>query len=447
MTGDSAQELIGFLLDRASQHKNLEADCLFVHGISSSATVRRGEVEDLTSSESAGLGLRLILGHRQACVSISDFRKSSLEALFDRALAMAKAAPKDPYAGFAEPDRLYNDADPDLDIVDQTDLTADQLIELAGQADAAALSIENVTNSGGASMSFGRSTKYVATSQGFFESYASSTYSLSATAVAGHDRSMERDYDYCSARHFCDLDIPLQIGTTAGERAVARLNPKKAPTIKLPVIYAPRVASGLLGHLAAGINGRAIARATSFLNDKMGDRLFPEHVQIIDDPQRPRGLCSRPFDGEGVATSPLKIIDRGHLRSWILDCTTARQLGLRSTGHASRGLTSPPFPSTTNLYLAAGEASPDDLISDISEGIYLTELIGMGVNTLTGDYSRGAAGFLIKNGKIGHPVTELTVAGNLIDMFAQLTPASDLEFRYGINSPTVRIDSMMVAGS
>jgi PmbA protein len=444
---DSPQELIGFLLERAAKHKGLEADCLFAHGVSSSATVRLGEIEDLTSSESAELGLRLVLGHRQACVSISDFRESSLETLFDRALAMAEAAPEDTYVGLAGSDRLFKGADPDLDILDQTDLTADQLIELAGQADAAALAVENVKNSGGASMSYGRSTRYMATSQGFFESYTGSTYSLSATAVAGQHSSMERDYDYCSTRHFSDLETPFQIGTTAGERAVARLNPKKTATRKMPVVYAPRVANGLLGHLGAAINGRAITRATSFLNDRMGDRLFRDDVQIIDDPRRLRGLGSKPFDGEGVATSPLNIIESGRLRSWILDCATARQLGLQSTGHASRGMTSPPFPSTTNLYLEAGEANPDELISDISEGLYVCEFIGMGVNTVTGDYSRGAAGFLIENGEIGHPVTELTVAGNLGDMFAQLIPASDLEFRYGIDSPTVRIDSMIVAGS
>lgn len=447
MKDQSPEAMIGFLLDRAGQHQNLEADCIFVRGVSSSATVRRGEVEDLSSAESAELGLRLLIGHRQACVSISDFRQTSLDQLFERALAMAKAAPEDTHIGLAEPDQLLQGTVPELDLEDQTELGADRLIEMAREADEAASAVDGVTNSGGASMAYGRSTKYIATSQGFLERYSSSSFSISATAIAGQDTAMERDYDYCSARHFDDLEPPHQIGETAGQRAVARLNPRKLETRQLPVVYAPRVANGLLGHLATGVNGRAIARGTSFLKDKMGDKIFPESVQIIDDPLRRRGLCSKPFDGEGVATTPLNIVESGRLLSWVLDCATARQLGLHSTGHAARGLSSPPSPGTTNLYLEAGETSPEALIADIVEGVYLTELIGMGVNTVTGDYSRGAVGFFIENGKLAYPVTELTVAGNLIDMYAHLTPASDLEFKYGIDSPTLRIDTMMVAGS
>jgi PmbA protein len=266
------------------------------------------------------------------------------------------------------------------------------------------------------------------------------------SAIAGDGTAMERDYDFTSALHASDLDAAEAIGRNAGERAVARINPRKVATKRVPVVFDRRVAGGLVGHLAGAINGSAIARKTSFLKDKLGERLFPPGIHIVDDPLRRRGLRSRPFDGEGVAGRRLAIVEDGVLKTWLLDCATARELNLATTGHAQRGVSSAPSPGASNLHLEAGRLSPDELIADITEGFYVTELIGMGVNQVTGDYSRGATGFWIENGRRTYPVSEVTIAGNLIDMFRGLTPANDLEFRFGINAPSLRVEGLTVAG-
>jgi PmbA protein len=284
------------------------------------------------------------------------------------------------------------------------------------------------------------------TSHGFRGAYLGSRHGVSMTAIAGTGTGMERDYDYSSALHAADLESPETIGRRAGERTVARLNPRKVSTRKVPVVFDPRVAGTLVSHLASAANGASVARKTSFLRDKMGAKLFADGVGIIDDPLRTRGLRSRPFDGEGVATRRLALVEDGVLRSWLLDCATARELGLATTGHAQRGVSSVPSPGASNLHLAAGTVSPEALIADIKDGFYVTDLIGMGVNMVTGDYSRGASGFWIENGKRTYPVSEVTVAGSLIDMFRALTPADDLEFRYGVNAPTVRLEDLTVAG-
>jgi PmbA protein len=264
--------------------------------------------------------------------------------------------------------------------------------------------------------------------------------------LAGKGTAMERDYDYATAVHFADLRDPGEIGHAAGERCVSRLNARKASSAQVPVVYNPRVAGSLLGHLAGAIGGTAVARGTTFLKDKLGERLFPESVTIVDDPRRRRGLRSRPFDGEGIGTRPIDIVKDGVLSTWILDLRSARQLGLASTGHASRGTSSPPSPSTSNLYLKAGNVSPAALMADIKSGFLVTELIGMSLNSVTGDYSRGAVGFWIEDGAIAYPVSEVTIAGNVIDMFANISAADDLEFRYGVDAPTLRVDGMTVAG-
>lgn len=441
------ENIVGFVLDLVAKQPELEADCLLVRGTSSSASMRLGEIEDLSSSEGFDLGLRVIAGQRQASVSTSDLRRTSLEEIVERAIAMARVAPEDPYCGLASKAQILTSGAPDLDMFDPTELSPERLIELAGATEAAALAVKGVTNSGGADCSFGSAEVLVAASNGFSGQYKGSSFVISAAVIAGEGTEMERDYEYSSARHFNDLESPEKVGKAAGTRAVARLNPRKLQTRNMPVVYAPRVANSLLGHLAAGINGRAVARETSFLKDKLGDRLFPENVRIVDDPLRIRGLKSKPFDGEGLATEALNLVQEGILLSWVMDCASARQLGLVSNGRASRGTSGPPSPATTNLYMEAGELSPEELISDISEGLYVSELIGMGVNTVTGDYSRGAVGFFIENGEITYPVSELTVAGKLVEMFAGITPASDLEFRYGINAPTIRVETMTVAGA
>ena len=317
----------------------------------------------------------------------------------------------------------------------------------AQRAEAAALAVSGIQNSLGGSAGFGRTEVALATSGGFSGRYARSSHSVSASVLAGSGTSMQRDYDYHSTVHLDDLDAAEAIGRRAGERAVARMDPVKPRTGRMPVVFDPRVSGSLVGHLAGALNGGSVARGTSFLKERMGTRVFPAGIRIADDPTRRRGSRSKPFDGEGVPTAPLMLVEDGEIRSWVLDGRSARQLGLASTGHASRGTSSPPSPSTTNLYLAAGTVTPVALMADIEEGVYLTEMMGSAVNGLTGDYSRGASGYMIRGGALAEPIAEFTVAGNLIEMFGSLQPADDLEFRRGTDAPTVRIETLLVAGA
>jgi PmbA protein len=365
--------------------------------------------------------------------------------LAERAVAMARVAPEDTFAGLADRDLLARDI-PDLDLVDQALPSVDRLEQLARAAEEAALGVGGVTKSGGAGASAGIGGMVLVTSHGFRGSYVGSRHSVSAVAIAGEGTGMERDYDYSSTLHAADLDAPDKIGRVAGERAIKRLNPRKVETRRVPVVFDPRVAGSLVGHLASAINGASIARKTSFLRDKLGQRLFRPGIRIVDDPLRKRGQRSHPFDGEGVAGRRLGVIDDGVLTSWFLDSATARELGLVTTGHAARGVSSAPSPSPTNLHLEAGKSSPRELIAGIDDGFYVTDLIGMGTNLVTGDYSRGASGLWIEKGELTFPVSEVTIAGHLSDIFASLEPANDLEFRYGTNAPTVRVEGLTVAG-
>jgi PmbA protein len=421
------------------------ADAVAVRAMSLSIEVRDGAVEESESAEGDDLGLRVLVGKRQAVVSTNDMAGDASAALAERAVAMARAAPEDKYAGLAEKGQLAQSF-PELDLIDPHLPTVARLEELARAAEAAGLAVKGVTKSGGASASAGIGGMVLVTSTGFRGAYLGSSHGLSMTAIAGEGTAMERDYDYSSVRHAADLDRPDEIGRSAGERAIERLNPRKVTTCKVPVVFDPRVAGSLVSHLASAVNGASVARKTSFLRDKMGQKLFADGIRIIDDPLRKRGLRSHPFDGEGVAGKKLALIDDGVLRSWILDCATARELGLTTTGHANRGVSSVPSPGASNLHLEAGKASPDALIADIKDGFYVTDLIGMGVNMVTGDYSRGASGFWIENGKKSYAVSEVTIAGHLTDMFRTLTPANNLEFRYGTNAPTVRLEGLTVAG-
>jgi PmbA protein len=317
---------------------------------------------------------------------------------------------------------------------------------MARDAEQAGLAVKGVSKSGGASASAGIGGMVLVTSHGFRGAYLGSRHGVSMTAIAGDGTGMERDYDFSSALHASDLDSPEKIGRSAGERAVARVNPRKVTTRKVTVVFDPRVASSLVSHLASAANGASVARKTSFLKDKMGEQLFASGIRIIDDPLRKRGLRSHPFDGEGVAGKPLALVEDGRLASWLLDSATARELGLTTTGHAQRGVSSSPSPGASNLHLAAGAMSPADLIADIKDGFYITDLIGSGVNGVTGDYSRGASGFWIENGQQTYAVSEVTIAGHLFDIFRTLTPANNLEFKYGTNAPTVRVEGLTVAG-
>jgi PmbA protein len=420
------------------------ADAVAVRSVSQSMEIRDGAVEESERSEGDDIGLRVLVGKRQAVVSSNDLRERS-EALAERAVAMARVAPEDNFAGLADASLLARDF-PELDLVDPDLPAVTRLEELARAAEAAALEMPGVTKSGGASASAGVGGMVLVTSHGFHGAYLRSRHGLSMTAIAGEGTAMERDYDYSSTLHAADLESPEKVGRTAAERAVSRLNPLKAATGKVPVVFDPRVAGSLIGHLASAINGAAIARKTSFLMDKLGRQIFAKGIRIIDDPLRKRGQRSHPFDGEGVAGRRLAVVDDGTLTTWLLDCGTARELGLTTTGHAQRGVSSSPSPGASNLHLEPGPLTADALIADIAQGFYVTDLIGMGASMVTGDYSRGAAGFWIEKGKRTYPVSEVTIAGHLTDIFHTLTPANDLEFRYGTNAPTVRVEGLTVAG-
>jgi PmbA protein len=420
------------------------ADAVAVRSMGLTVEVRDGAVEEAERAESDDIGLRVLVGGRQALVSTND-PKGNPAVLAERAVAMARVAPEDRFAGLADPSALARDI-ADLDLIDAELPTPARLEALAHAAEQAALDVKGVTKSSGATASAGIGGMVLVTSHGFSGAYIVSHHYLSMTAIAGDGTAMERDYDFSSALHAGDLHAAEKIGRSAGERAVRRLKPRKVPTGRVPVVFDPRIGSSLVGHLVSAVNGTAIVRKTSFLMDKMGARLFRPGIRIIDDPLRRRGLRSRPFDGEGVAGRPLAIVDDGVLRSWLLDSATGRELGLPTTGHAQRGVSSAPSPGATNLHLAPGERSPQALIADIAQGFYVTDLIGMGANIVTGDYSRGAAGLWIENGTLAFPVSEVTIAGRLSDIFANLEPADDLVFRYGTNTPTLRVEGLTVAG-
>jgi PmbA protein len=418
------------------------ADAVAVRGMSLGVDVRLGALEETERSESDDFGLRVFVGKRHASIGANVIGDPA--ALAERAVAMARVAPEDRVAGLADPALLTRQF-ADLDLVDATVPTTRDLIERATAAEDAARAVAGVTNSGGAHAGWSLGGLVLVTSHGFSGAYLASRHTLSVTAVAGSGTGMERDYDGSSKIHLADLDDPETVGRTAGERAVKRLNPRKLPTQKAHIVWDRRAAVSLLGHLSGAINGAAIARKTSFLKDKMGQAILPKGVTITDDPTRKRGLGSKPFDGEGLAALPLTIVEDGVLNHWFLDSSTGRELGLASNGRAARG-TGSPSPSSTNLTLLPGPETRDALLKSIGTGLYVTDMIGSGVNGITGDYSRGASGFWIENGELTYPVSEVTIAGNLIDMFARLRVADDLIYRYSMNAPTVAVEDLTLAG-
>jgi len=441
----SQLDLLADLIGRAKAAGADAADAVLLSGTSVAVQRRLGRTEQLERSEARDLGLRVFVGGRSAIVSSSAADPAGFAALAERAVAMARVVPEDHYGGLSEQAAEPGPAELDLDDPAEPDAAA--LIARASVAEDAALAVAGVTNSEGAEASYGRTEMALMTSAGFAGRYSRTTHSVSAVALAGAGTDMQRDYDVSTAVHLADLEDAAGIGHTAGTRAVARMNPRRPRTVRLPVVYDPRVSNSLLNHLATAINGAAIVRGTSFLKDMLGQAMFAEAVQVHDDPRRPRGLRSKPFDAEGVPTAARAIVQDGVLTTWLLDSRSARQLGLRSTGHAVRGTGGPPSPSPTNLFMAPGALSPTALMADIREGLYVTELIGMGVNGVTGDYSRGAAGFMIRDGVLAEPVAEITIAGSLPAMFRELTPADDLVLRRGTDAPTVRIEGMTLAGA
>lgn len=436
------QDLIGWARAAGAD----AADAIVVAGTSLSVAQRLGVREKLERSEGRDLGLRVLVGTRQAIVSSTDFAPAGLRELAGRAVAMARAVPEDPVCGLA-PEELLARERPELDLDDGREPTPETLMGWCAEAEDAARAVAGVTNSEGAEAGWGRTAVAMAMSNGFTGGYSRAGYSLSCAVLAGDGTAMERDYDWTTGVHVEELEAPAEIGRKAGEGAVKRLNPGRMASGRAPVVFDRRVSGGMLGHLAGAINGRAIARGASFLLDALGNDVFSAGVTIVDDPHRRRGSASKPFDAEGLPTTRRAVVDKGRLTTWILDLAAARQLKMAPTGHASRGVSGPPSPSTTNLHMEPGRDSVAGLIGDVADGLYVTELIGFGVNGVTGDYSRGAAGFRIQSGRLTTPVSGITIAGNLKDMFRNLVPADDLRFKGAVNAPTIRVDGMTIAGA
>jgi len=435
------------LVERARRAGADAADVLYYADSSTGVQVRLGELEDVSRAEGETIDLRFFDGRRSASVSSSDLSDDALAALVERAAAMAREAPEDPWSGLAPEDRLLREPGPDVEADDGADPSPLELRARALAIDEAGRSVAGITNSDGARMSAGRTVIAIATSHGFCRGYSTSGYSASASLIAGSGSEMQRDYAYHSVRHYTQLDDPETLGHRAAGRAVARLRPARLPSGPMPVLFDPRVGDTLIGHFATAIGGPSITRRTSFLLDKEGELVFPEGVTIRDDPHRRRGLRSKPFDGEGLSTRPSNLVEAGRPTGWLLDSASARQLGRAPTGHATRSAGGSPGVGVTNVHIEPGPLTAEQLIGEVERGLYVTELIGQGVNPVTGDYSRGASGFLIEKGRLGPAVAEITIAGNLLDMFASLTPASDLEFRRAVNVPTLRIDGMTIAGA
>ncbi len=438
-------DMLDDLIARARKAGADAADAVAVSSTSLSVSHRLGKAEGVERAEATDLGLRVFLGKRQAIASTTDFSPAGLKRTIEQAISMVKVAPDDPWCGLADEKDLAREI-VDLDIAGAGEPDPLTLTALAAEAEDAARAIAGVTNSEGAEAGWSRGDIALATSTGFRGGYASGHYGLSVSVLAGTGTGMETDHAFSAAVHVEDLKAAAELGREAGDRAVARLNPRKVSTQRVPVVFENRLSGRLLRALAGAISGPSIARGTSFLKDCLDKEIFAPDISVIDDPHRLRGLRSKPFDGEGVANARRAIIDRGRLTTWLLDSTSARQLGLASTGHAARGTSSPPSPTPTNFYMEPGRLSRDELIKDIVNGLFVTDLMGMGVNGVTGDYSQGAAGFWIENGELTYPVSEITIASNLKDMFRAMTAGSDLEFRSGTDAPSLRIEGMTVAG-
>lgn len=438
----SLVDLVARLVEAAKAAGADAADAVAVRSRSTAVSVRLGKVEGTEAAESDDISLRVFIGQRVASVSAN--AGSDVEALAGRAVAMARASPEDPFQGLADPDRLARTVR-DLDLFDMGEISPERLAEDALEMEAAALAVQGVTNSGSAAASAGIGGLVLATSHGFVGEYAATRFSRSVSAVAGEGTGMERDYDFSSRLHFADLEDAAAIGRRAGERAVRRLGARRARTGPVTVVFDPRVARTIAGHLAGAINGAAVARKTSFLRDRMGEQIAAAAITVTDDPLRLRGASSRPFDGEGVEGRPLTMVEHGVLRHWFLSTSAASELGLATNGRGVRSSSSV-SPSSTNLAIEPGEQTPEALIGALKTGFYVTEVFGQGVDMVTGDYSRGASGFWIENGELAWPVAEVTIAANLKDMFLNMAPASDLDRNFGTAAPTLLIEGMTLAG-
>ncbi|MDE2445014.1 MAG: TldD/PmbA family protein [Alphaproteobacteria bacterium] len=441
-------ELLDIAADLVARVRKLgatAADAMAIDQNELSISIRNGEVENMERSEAKGIGLRVFAGQSSAIVSGSVLTAESLQKLAERGLAMAKAAPPDEFAGLADPSQLAKD-DLDLDMVSQEQPSIEQLKAMAIEAEQRGLAVQGVSKSIGSGASASGYLVALSSTNGFSRSYRRTGFGLSASVISGEGVDMVRDYDGTSANHFIDLETPEKIGRTAGERAVAKRNAQKLTSRSASVIFDRRVSASLIGHLAGAINGAAIARGVSFLKDDLGKAIFKSNIDIVDDPLRLRGPASRAFDGEGLAVQRRLLIDKGVLTGWILDLRSSRQLGLAPTGQGARGMASQPSPSTSNVHMEPGVESPAAMMKALGSGLLVTEFIGASINSSTGDYSRGVSGFWFENGEIAYPVSEVTVAGNLKDMFANLVPADDLIFKGATNAPSCLVEGMTIAG-
>lgn len=439
------QNLLADIIRKTKKAGATDVDVLAIDGTSVNVGWRLGKIENLEREEGQDLGIRALVGKRQAIVSTTDTAPENIDTMIARVVEMAKIAPEDPHVGLADTNDVATSI-PALDIFDPFEPDVEQLKDMAHKAEQAALEVKGITNSEGAETGWHQTSVHFMASNGVNASYKRSGSFLSVSVLGGKGVNMERDYDFTDQIYFSDLADPVTVGKSAADRTLKRLNPKRVGTQNVPVVYDPRVGKSLLGNFASAINGATIARGTSFLKHDLGKEIFAKNITIIDDPHLPRGQRSKPIDVEGIATTKRVFVENGILQSWVLDTRTARQLGLKSTGHAKRDVLSPPSPSATNLYMQPGNLPPKELIADIKSGFYVTDTMGMGVSIVTGDYSQGASGFWIENGEIAYPVSEVTIAGNLRDMFAHLTPANDLQLIYGFNVPTLRVENMTVAG-
>ena len=446
MNQTQAEKILSAVLDGARRAGATAADAVLYHAVSSGVSFRLGNLEDVERSEGLDLGVRLLFGQRQASVATTDMSKDQLAALVERCAAMAKAAPEDPYVGLAPADRLARPPFPDLDLGDYAEPSTQTLKDRARRCEEAALAIKGVVNSSGAGASYGEGKKWFATSHGFFGESGGSNHSVSVSVIAQDENGMETDYDYDSKTHIGDCRAPEAIGQRAGERTVARLSPRRVKSRTAPVIFDNRLSNSLLGHLSGAANGAGVARGVSFLKNKKGERIFPAGTDVVDDPFIKRGHGSRPFDGEGVAAAAFNLIDDGVLTQWLLNAAQARQLGLETNGRATRGASGGPGSGSTNLYLKAGSKTPADLLKDAGAGLLVTDMFGPQVNSNTGDYSVGCSGFWFENGARAFAVSEITIAGNLLDMYKNLVAADDLEFRGSTNAPSLFVGAMTIAG-
>ena len=443
----NARKIVESLVERGMAAGATSGDAFYTGDRSSAVQVRLGDLEDVSRSEGEEISLRLFSGQRSATVASSDLSGEALEVLVNRCLAMAREAPEDPYAGLAPSDLLQHGDLPSIDGDDPHEPDPSDLRARALVAERSALGVPGVTNSSGAGASASASTVALATSGGFSGAYRITGHGCSAGVIAGEGSAMQRDHWWHSARHLEDLEAAELIGRRAGERAVARLNPSRPKPGRYPVLFEPRVASSLLGHFASAINGSAVAAKTSFLRDKLGEKVFAQGVVVVDDPLRSRGIRSKPFDAEGVRVARRELVRDGILEGWIAESASARQLGIQPTGNASRILGGAPTAAPTNMYVMTGSRTRDELLAAFPQAVLVTELIGQGVNAVTGDYSRGASGFMVRNGEIAEPISEITVASNLIDMYAMLEPGNDLEFRYGADAPTLLVPEMTIGAA